>query len=293
VVAMEIVTADAGLTSLSRDADRDTFNGAVVSLGALGVVTKLTLEIVPTFNVRQAVYENLPLRELAAHYEDITASAYSVSLFTDWRGDAINQVWLKSRVGDGQLSAIDLTPLGATPARQDVHPIPGISAENCTAQMGVPGPWHERLPHFRMEFTPSNGEELQSEYFVPREHAVAALWAISGLREEIAPLLQISEVRTIAADDLWLSPCCRRACVAIHFTWKKDWPAVRAVLPRIEAALSPFDVRPHWGKLFTTQPSQLQSRYEKLDDFRQLASTFDPRVKFRNAFLDRYMFPVS
>jgi xylitol oxidase len=156
--------------------------------------------------------------------------------------------------------------------------------------MGVHGAWHERLPHFRMEFTPSSGEELQSEYFVPRRQALAAFRAIHGLREQLASLLQISEVRTIAADNLWMSPCYQQASVAIHFTWQKEWQAVEELLPLLEAQLAPFGARPHWGKLFTMPPARLQSLYPRLPDFRQLLQHYDPQGKFRNSFLDTYIF---
>jgi xylitol oxidase len=289
VRAMEVITADRAVRTFSRDADEDTFRGAVVGLGGLGAVIKLTLDIVPTFDVRQRVYEKLPLAAAVAHFDAISGSAYSVSLFTDWRSDSINQVWLKHRGGDTAGDAL-LTSLGTTPASRRLHPIPGISAENCTEQLGIPGPWHERLPHFRMEFTPSAGEELQSEYFVPREHAPAALRAIDAMRDRVAPLLQISEIRTIAADEFWMSPCYRRPSVAIHFTWRKDWPAVRALLPAIEAQLATFDARPHWGKLFTMAPPELATLYPNLGDFRELVAACDPAGKFRNAFLDRSVF---
>jgi xylitol oxidase len=156
--------------------------------------------------------------------------------------------------------------------------------------MGIPGPWHERLPHFRMEFTPSSGEELQTEYLVPRQHAFAAFHAIDRLRDHLAPILQISEVRIIAADNLWMSPCYQQACVGIHFTWKKNGPAVRKLLPLIEEQLAPLNARPHWGKLFTMPPAQVRSLYEKLPDFQQLLRSPDPQGKFRNAFLDTYIF---
>jgi xylitol oxidase len=156
--------------------------------------------------------------------------------------------------------------------------------------MGIPGPWYERLPHFRIGFTPSSGEELQSEYMVPRQHAVAALSAINRIREQIAPRLLISEIRTIAADDLWMSPCYHQACVCIHFTWQKDWPAVSKILPLIEEQLEPFQARPHWGKLFTMPPTRVQSLYEKLPDFRRLLQEYDPQGRFRNTFLNTYIF---
>jgi xylitol oxidase len=156
--------------------------------------------------------------------------------------------------------------------------------------MGVPGPWHERLPHFRMNFTPSSGEELQSEYFVPLDKGYEAIMAADRLRDQISPHLLISEIRTIDADQLWMSPCYQQPCMAIHFTWKQDWPAVSKVLPMIEAQLAPFNVKPHWGKLFTIAPATLQQRYEKLTDFRQLLKEYDPQGKLRNAFLDRNIY---
>jgi alditol oxidase len=258
-------------------------------LGGFGIVTKLTLDIQPTFDLRQYVYENLSFSELEHHFDEITAGGYSVSLFTDWEKETVNQVWLNRRVIGGIVEA-EPTYFGATLATKNLHPIADISAENCTEQMGIPGPWHERLPHFRMDHTPSSGEELQSEYFVSRKYAFQALLAINHLREHVTPLLHISEIRTIAADDLWMSPCYKQDCVAIHFTWKRDEPAVKELLPKIEAALAPFEARPHWGKLFMMSPRQIGLRYDKLQDFRHLLLAYDPQGKFRNAFLDKYIF---
>jgi xylitol oxidase len=290
VSGMELVLADGSMVVLSREKDRDSFQGMVVGLGGFGVVTKLTLDIQPSFDVRQYVYEALPFSELENHFDEITAGGYSVSLFTDWETEGIDQVWLKRRViGDVHYEAAP-EYFGAKLATRNLHPIASISAENCTEQMGIPGPWHERLPHFRMNHTPSSGAELQSEYYLPRKYAFQALLAINGLRQQVTPLIQISEIRTIAADDLWMSPCYQQDCVAIHFTWKKDKPAVKGLLPRLEAALAPFEVRPHWGKLFTMPWDQIGSRYEKLQDFRQLLVAYDPQGKFRNSFLDRYIF---
>ncbi len=289
VSAMEMVTASGEAVSLSRERDGKSFAGMVVGLGALGLVTELTLDIVPTFDVRQDVYENLPLAQLEEHFDEIMGSAYSVSLFTDWQSARFSQIWRKRCVTEGDDFAAEPEWFGATLATRDLHPIADISAENCTKQRGVPGPWHERLPHFRLEYTPSSGEELQSEYLVPRPHALAALRAIRELREHVAPHLQISEVRTVAADDLWMSPCYGQACVALHFTWKQDWPAVREVLPLIEERLAPFAARPHWGKLFTMPPARVRSLYERLPDFQQLARRCDPDNKFGNAFLDTYL----
>jgi xylitol oxidase len=290
VAAIELVTADGRLVMLSRDQHGEEFQGALVGLGGLGVITKLTLDIAPAFAVQQEVYENLPVAQLDEHFEAIASSAYSVSLFTDWQGAHVNQVWLKQRVTDGAPAALAPTFFEATLAPTDRHPIVELPAEPCTPQMGNPGPWYDRLPHFRIDEKPSSGEELQAEYFVPRRHAVAALRAVAQLHEQIAPLLMISEVRTIAADTLWMSPCYQQDCVAIHFTMIRDWPAVQKLLPLVEEQLAPFDARPHWGKMFTMAPARLQSLYAKLPDFRDLLRSYDPEGKFRNAFLDTYIF---
>ena len=287
---LEMVTASGDVVNLSRERDRGTFPGAVVGLGALGVITKVTLDIQPTFVMRQYVYENLPLIQLKDHFDAIESSAYSVSLFTDWQKQRINEVWIKSRVEEGQ--AFHATPefFGATLATRNLHPIAELSAENCTEQMGVPGPWYERLPHFRMGFTPSAGKELQSEYFVPRQHAVEAILAVERLRDQVSPHLLISEIRAIAADELWLSPCYEQPCVTIHFTWKQDWPAVSKLLPVIEKELAPFHARPHWGKLFTTSPAELKGIYRKMPEFIELSKKYDPQGKLRNEYLNKNIF---
>lgn len=293
VSGMELVTGNGDVVVLSREHDREQFEGAVVGLGGLGVVTKLTLDVSPTFFMQQDIYENLPLAALEEHYDELTSDLYSVSLFTDWRDSRFNQVWLKRHIPDGITVKAEPELFGARLAKNNLHPIPTLSAENCTEQMGVCGPWFERLPHFRMEFTPSSGAELQSEFLVPRQHVFAALRAIEAMREDIAPHLQISEVRTIAADNLWMSPCYQQTSAGIHFTWKQDWENVRNVLPKIEQALAPFHARPHWAKLFTMSPARLQSLYEKLPDFRQLLQRYDPQGKFRNEYLDKYIFGIS
>lgn len=289
VSAMEIVMANGETRTLSRKKDGETFRAAVVHLGALGAVTRITLDVQPTFQMRQYVYENLQTVQLTDNFDKIMGSGYSVSLFTDWLKNRINEVWVKSPVNESK-STPEADFYGATPAKKNLHPIVDISAENCTAQMGVPGPWYERMPHFKMGFTPSSGKELQSEYFVPRKNAVDAILAVERLREQINPHLMISEIRTIDQDDFWMSPCYKQPSVALHFTWKQDWPAVKKLLPMIEKELSPYNVRPHWGKLFTMAPSVLQSRYEKLDDFRKLVKEYDPTGKFQNEFLTRNLF---
>ena len=290
VSALEFVNASGDVVKLSRQQDGETFRGAVVGLGALGVITKVTLDVQPRFMMQQYVYEDLPLRELKNHFDAIESAAYSVSLFTDWQKESVNEVWLKHRMEQGR--AFDAPPefFGAKRATKNLHPIAELSAENCTEQLGVPGPWYERLPHFRMGFMPSAGKELQSEYFVPREHAVEAILAVERLRDQVSPHLLISEIRTIAADDLWMSTCYKRPSVTIHFTWKQDWPAVSKLLPVIEKELAPFSPRPPWGKLFTFSPAQLHSSYKMLADFVELSRKYDPHGKFRNDFLSRNIF---
>ena len=285
VSAFELVTAGGDVLSIARNKDLRTFQATVVNLGALGVVTKVTLDIEPTFAMRQDVYLDLPMAQAREHFEDIMSAGYSVSLFTDWQRGRVNEVWVKRRIQAGDTLTASADFHGARPAAANVHPIVELSAENCTEQMGVPGPWYERLPHFRMGFTPSSGKELQSEYFVARSHAAEAIAAVERLRDHVSPHLMITELRTIAADDLWMSPCYKRPSLAIHFTWQQDWPAVRKVLPMIERELAPFEVRPHWGKLFTIPSAQLRKRYEMSADFIRLVAEHDPRGTFRNAFL--------
>jgi xylitol oxidase len=293
VSALEMVTADGNVVALSREHDGETFYGAVVGLGALGVITKVTLDVQPAFQMRQYVYEDLPFAEVKDHFDAIESSGYSVSLFTNWQKQRVNEIWIKSRVEAGQEFHPTPELFGAKLATRNLHPIKDLSAENCTEQMGVAGPWHERLPHFRMGFTPSAGKELQAEYFVPRKHAVEAILAVERLHEQVGPALFITEIRTIAADKLWMSPCCGRDCVTIHFTWKPDWPAVSKLLPIIERELAPFDACPHWGKLFTTSPSELKRVHKKMPQFLELCKRFDPHGKFRNQFLNQNIFGRS
>lgn len=286
VAGLELVTPDGSLLNVSRERDAQTFQAAVVNLGALGVVTKVRLRVAPTFIMRQNVYLNLPMKQLEQHFDAIMSAGYSVSLFTDWQKRQVNEVWVKQRIatpGDQATAAGDF--YGARPARENVHPIVELSPEHCTEQMGVPGPWFERLPHFKMGFMPSSGKELQSEYFVPSNQAVEAILAIERLGSQIFPHLLISEVRTIAQDDLWMSTAYGRPSVAIHFTWKQEPEAVGRLMPIIERELARFDVRPHWGKLFTIPAATLRQRYERWDDFKALTARLDATGKLRNDFL--------
>lgn len=285
VAGLELVTADGDVVELDRG--DGTFPGAVVHLGALGVVTRLILEVVPSFEVSQRVYEGLPLDVLDDHFAAIMASGYSVSMFTDWRAPRLTQLWIKSLAEDGPPPIADEPWFTAAPAPSARHPVPGQPPETCTQQLGVPGPWFERLPHFKPEFTPSAGDELQTEYLLPAAHAVPALHALHQVSERIAAVLRIGEIRMIAADELWLSPVGEQASVAFHFTWLPDTAAVLPVVSLLERQLAPFGPRPHWGKIFTTPAAELADRYHRLPDFLDLARHYDPAGKFRNAYTAR------
>lgn len=288
IVAIEFVNAAGEIVNLSKT-DGEQFLGAVVGLGALGVVTKLTLDLLPTFNMKQYVYRNLPMAALEKNFDAIMSSGYSVSLFTDWKNKNVNEVWVKSKSAADDIAAAPEL-FGAKLATKNLHPIEDIAAENCTEQMGVSGPWFERMPHFKMGFKPSAGKELQAEYFVPIEHAYQAMMAMEKLHEKITPHLFISEIRTIREDNLWMSPCYKKTCVALHTTWKQEADTVMNLLPLVEAQLAPFNARPHWAKLFTMAPSVLQLRIEKLADFKELVKKYDPNGKFRNDFLNRNLY---
>lgn len=291
VRALEIVKADGSIIQLSRDRDGDRFRMAVVHIGAIGVITKVTLDILPRYDMSQVVYQNLSFNELEHNLETIMASGYSVSLFTDWQKNRANQVWIKDKAIPGATPK-PLPPLfyGATLQKHKLHPIDDHPADACTEQLGTIGPWYLRLPHFKMEFTPSSGEEIQTEFFVARTDGYKAIRAVEKLRDRITPHLFITELRSIAADDLPMSMAHQRDSLAIHFTWKPETEAVLKVLPDIQKALEPFGVRPHWGKVFTIDPAYLHRQYPELEHFRAFAKEMDPGGKFRNAYLDRNIF---
>jgi alditol oxidase len=267
--AIELLTSTGEVVRLARG--DDDFDGAVVGLGAMGAVTRVTLDARPAFEIRQQVFEGLSWEALDEHFDAITAAGYSVSAFTRW-GAAVDAVWVKSREPVGEL-------FDARPATLERHPIIGLDPVNATRQLGVPGPWWDRLPHFRLGFTPSNGEEIQSEYLLPREHVRAAFEVMRGLADQIAPILQVCEIRTIAADGLWMSPMYGRETVALHFTWVRDQEAVERAVALLEDALAPFEPRPHWGKVFRSAPP-----YPRGTDFLALRDRYDPRGTFRNAW---------
>jgi alditol oxidase len=287
VGGLELITSTGDVIAASRgDAD---FDGLVVGLGALGAVTRVTLDVEPAYEVRQRVFEGLSWDALHEHFDEITAAGYAVSVFTRW-GETVDQVWVKSRVTDAPEEVRDEL-FGAVAATLDRHPILGLDPVNCSPQLGVPGPWSDRLPHFRMGFTPSNGEEIQSEYHVARRHAEGAIRAVHGLAETLRPVLQVSEIRTIAADELWMSPQYGQATVGLHFTWTREPAAIARVLVELEAALAPFEPRPHWGKVFLADAATLAPRYERLNDFAALAARLDERGAFRNDWLAEHVLP--
>jgi xylitol oxidase len=287
VRALELVTSSGDVLEVARgDAD---FGGMVVGLGATGVVTHVVLDVEPSYDVRQRVYERLEWAALLQHLDAVMGAGDSVSVFTDL-GPVAKQVWVKTRVGDRARDDAAPDLFGATAATTALHPIAGMPADNATEQLGVPGPSFQRLPHFRMEFTPSRGDEIQSEYLVDRRHAVAALEAVHALAPVIAPRLQVCEIRTVARDALWMSPQYETDTLGIHFTWDPEPDAVREALARIEDALAPSGARPHWGKVFLMGHEEIAARYERLSDFRDLVARLDPRGAFANAWLERHVF---
>jgi xylitol oxidase len=283
VSGLEIVTSDGGVVKAARGDPE--FDGLVVGLGALGAVVRITLDVEPAYEVRQRVFEGLRWQSLFEHFDEIFASGYSVSTFSRW-GEAIDQVWVKTRVGS-EPEDVASELFGAVAATEDKHPIIGLDPVHATHQLGVAGPWSERLPHFRLGFIPSSGAELQSEYLVARHHAVEAIEAVLRLGPTVGPLTQVSEIRTVAADRLWMSPQYRRDAVGIHFTWKPQQEDVERALVDVERALAPFEARPHWGKLFLMGADSIGRLYERRDDFVALLERLDPRGAFRNEWLER------
>ena len=285
VSEIEFVAADGTVHTLSREKDGERFAGAVVALGSLGVVTHVTLAVQPRYDMTQVVYQDLAFGELEHHLGDIMGSGYSVSLFTDWQNGCAGEVWIKRRVDQGGSAAPPPLFYNARLATEKLHPILGHPAEACTDQLNVVGPWYERLPHFKLNFTPSSGQELQTEFFVPFDRGYEAIRAVETLRDRITPHLFITELRAIAADDLWMSMAYHRPSLAIHFTWKLETDAVMNLVPQIEAKLAPFAARPHWAKVFLMNAGQIEALYPRLKDFRTLIQEFDPKGKFSNRYI--------
>ena len=280
VAGLEIVTSSGEIIKASRG-DPD-FDGLVVGLGALGAVTRISLDVQPAYEVKQRVFEGLSWKALYDHFDEITSCGYSVSIFTRW-GETNDQVWVKSRTDEPDRVEGDL--FGAGAATVDRHPIVELDPTPCTPQRGRPGLWSDRLPHFRMSYTPSSGEEIQSEYLFPRRHAMGAIEAVRALADGIRPILQVSEIRRVAADRLWMSMNYEEDSVGIHFTWKREPDAVQQMVAQIEDALTPFEARPHWGKIFHADAAAIALLYKRHSDFVRLVERLDPRGAFRNAWL--------
>ncbi|MEO6534193.1 MAG: FAD-binding protein [Pseudolysinimonas sp.] len=285
VRALEYVSADGSLVTV-RHGDAD-FAGMVVGLGAFGIVVRITLAVEPSFRVRQDAFHGLPWSTLLDDLEGVTGSAYSVSLFTDWLGDELQVAVLKTRLSadDDAAPAVSDEFFGAM-AQPALSIFGRPDDDNTTRAGGAPGPWHERLPHFRFDGTPSVGDEIQTEYFVDRSDGPDALRAVRALGARIAPHLHVTELRTAAADELWLSGAYQRPMLAIHFTWKPEPDAVHALLPEIEAALAPFDARPHWGKVNRVDAATLARVHPRLADSRELFERLDPTGMFSNDYLE-------
>lgn len=289
VVGLELVGADGELRRL--DAGDPLLDAHRVGLGALGVITALDLAIEPAFEVEQRVHLGLPWDAVEQHFEAIMRSAYSVSMFTVFAAEGVRQVWRKRRVGV-PITGPDLAELGAVEASAAVHPVPGGETAAVTEQAGRPGPWHERLPHFRLGFAPSAGAEIQCEYLLPAAEAVPAIRVLRELGDRIAPVLHIAELRRVAADTAWLAPSAAQDSVAFHFTFRLDPRGVEALLPSIDAALAPFAARPHWGKVSAASPERLHAVFPRLAEFAALVRELDPHGRLRNAFLDRVLGPA-
>lgn len=286
VRGLEIVRADGEVVQVSAG-DPD-FAGSVVHLGALGVVTRVTLAIEPSFQVAQEVLECLPWGDLVDRFDEVFATAYSVSVFPKWGEDAGN-LWLKWRLTDGEYPEERLD-WGAVRAALDRHPLDELTGDNCTPQMMLVGSWNERLPHFRLDSIPASGEEIQTEYMFERGHAAGVIDRLRAFEPELRDLILVSEIRTVAADDLWMSTAYGRDTVCIHFSFKRDQAAVEALLPKLEEQLAEFEPRPHWGKVFAMGAPELRASYPRFDDFRALVERYDPDGKFRNPYLDRTIF---
>jgi len=279
VVGLELVGPEGDLAERHRDVDKDDFAGLVVALGVLGIVTKVTLEIEPSFEVAQSVRVRVPLEEVRARFNDVSGAAYSVSVFTKW--DDYANLWLKRRT-DRPATDLELGKAADGP----LNPVPGTDPAPCTAQLGVPGPWHERLPHIRFGTTPRLGDELQSEYFLPRSAVPTAIAALRGLRGILGPALHVGEVRTVSGDDLWLSPAYEQDSVTFHFTWIRDAIRVWPVIAAVEEVLLPLGARPHWAKLTAMTRDAILSVYRRAADFRELRQKADPDGKFGNDFIE-------
>ena len=285
VAGLELVTSNGEILKASRG--ESDFNGMVVGLGALGAITRITLDVQPGYEVKQRVFEGLSWQALYDHFDEITSCGYSVSVFTRW-GKTNEMVWVKSRMDELDRVGDDL--FGAVAATVNRHPIIELDPINCTPQLGRPGLWSDRLPHFRMGYTPSDGEEIQTEYLLPRQYSLEAIEAIRTLADKMRPILLVSEIRRVAADRLWMSMNYEQESVGIHFTWRREPEAVQQIVAQIEDVLAPFNARPHWGKVFDMKAETIAPLYNRHSDFFRLTEQLDPRGAFRNLCLRNHVF---
>lgn len=287
VVEIEMVLAS-GEKLLLNEQNIAEFKGFIVSIGALAVFTRLKLRIVKSFSIKQIVYENITSKSVAQHFDEIFDAAYSVSYFNNWARDSSGQIWMKF-LSDKDISTLAKNAFGGNLAVANQHPVKVNDPSTCTEQMGVTGKWLYRLPHFKLDSSPASGDEVQTEYLVDRKYVKEYIGELSAIGDEIASRVYATEIRTIKADDLWLSGAYQRPTVGFHFTWKKS-ADIENFLPKIEQILGQYNGRPHWGKLFSTDKDQLISRYPKFSDFQKLLKKYDPNGKFRNQFIDRYFY---
>lgn len=274
VRGMEILRSDGEVAWVGGDALRDL----VVHLGALGVVTRVELAVEATYDVSQTVFDGLGWSDFFAGFDQIMALATSVSAFTTW-GSVVGQIWCKQRTG-----ADPMEIAGATAASVEQHPIPGHDATNCTPQLGTPGPWHERLPHFRMGFAPSSGDEIQSEWHVPARDGAASIDAVRSTADHFSDVLMVTEIRTVATDQLLLSPQFDQETVSLHFTWANRPSEVAEAVSAVEHALAPFAPRAHLGKVFSKGLTGIDSA--RRDRFVEQCRTWDPNQVFWSQWLE-------
>lgn len=290
VVAVEVVGPDGELRRVARgDAD---FGGSVLALGAVGIVVAVELTVQPSFRMRQDTYVDLPWSSVDDHLVDVFAAGYSVSLFHEL-DERVREVLVKSRVPEGadDLAVPDVlfgARRRAVAEHEQVASADDVEPSHMTPMDGSVGPWPERLPHFRIDATPSVGSELQSEHFVPLEHGAAALRALRTLGDDLRPHLHTCETRTVAGDDQWLSPTPVDS-LAVAFTWKDHPREVAELVPRVERALGPWGPRPHWGKLSAMPREQLTVAFPRLDEFAGLVARVDPEGTFRGPYLERLL----
>jgi xylitol oxidase len=287
VTGLEMVVGDGSVRRV--EPGQADFDGMVVNLGAFGIVTRVRLKIQPTFEIRQDAFVDLPWDELIARFDAISSAAYSFSVFTKWSGPTANRIWLKRRIGTAAAEG-EPAQLGLKPGPPDMFAATGETQPVVLNLFGVPGPWSERLTHTPRDVPPVPSEQIQSEYMMPRPQFANAVAILRSMAGRVDPLLVASEIRTVAADELWLSPAYRQDTVALHFTWKKQAEAVDAITKELEAALIPLGAKPHWGKLIHADAAALKPLYPRMAEFRACAVRCDPGGKFRNAFLDRHVF---